>query len=282
MLYNDTVTSVINYSLLSDSIIDFGKNYLHTRYRFGGMSVNGFDCSGFTSFVYRNFGYQLPRSSAGQANRFLGIKKSELQRGDLVFFNGRKRGGKRVGHVGIVTDVDSDGTFDFIHASVKRGVIVSHSDETYYVKRYVGAGRVFEEAENFLAKKENILQDAGKEETMEIPNSQNVEIGDEQISIQNPQYHTVKAGETLFSIARQYQISQQDLKDYNELTSNYVRAGQKLIVGEQNVDIQEITDLALTEQTAEQEDEKLLYTVQKGDTLYSISKTYGCTIAQLR
>ena len=68
-------------------------------------------------------------------------EKKQLKPGDLVFFNGRKVG-KRIGHVGIVTEVDTArGQFKFIHASNSRGVTESHSDEAYYKRRYVGACR---------------------------------------------------------------------------------------------------------------------------------------------
>ncbi|MCL1867634.1 MAG: C40 family peptidase, partial [Paludibacter sp.] len=148
---NDTVTTYNNYSLFSDSVIAFGKNYLSVPYRSGGMSANGFDCSGFTSFVYKNFGYQLARTSDGQAQQVNKIKKDDLQRGDLVFFNGRKRGA-RIGHVGMITDVKTDGSFDFIHASVK-GVRITNSEQNYYKQRYMGAGRVFADA-NQLSKRQ--------------------------------------------------------------------------------------------------------------------------------
>lgn len=86
---------------LSDSLINYGKLFLNTPYRYGAGGTAHFDCSGFTSHVFRNFGYNLQRSSADQANQFPEIAKSQLQPGDLVFFNGRRRNG-RVGHVGIV------------------------------------------------------------------------------------------------------------------------------------------------------------------------------------
>ncbi|GHT17315.1 hypothetical protein FACS189429_1120 [Bacteroidia bacterium] len=270
------------YSLFSDSIINFGKNYLNTRYRSGGMSEWGFDCSGFTSFVYNNFGYKLPRSSTGQAEKFLGIDKKALQRGDLVFFNGRRRNGSRVGHVGIVTDVNTDGSFNFIHASVARGVIVSHSDENYYRQRYVGAGRVFQHEEKLFATKITSPQNI-EEETVALTTnagSQATENNNYE-QIQTSEYHIVKAGESLYSIARKYQISQQDLKNFNGLTNSNLKAGQKLIISNQHAEIHEVAEISVDEPIIEQNTDQRLYTVQKGDTLYSISKLYGCTVAQL-
>ena len=127
---------------LTDSIVNYGKIFLHSPYRSGGKGSSGsFDCSGFTSFVYGNFGYKLGASSSDQAEQFDAIDRSSLKKGDLVFFSGRLAG-KRVGHVGIVVNTNPDGNFNFIHASTQHGVIISSSDEPYYLRRYIKAGRV--------------------------------------------------------------------------------------------------------------------------------------------
>lgn len=122
-------------------LLDYAATFKGTRYRRGASSPKGFDCSGFTSYVFAKFGYKLNRTSGSQINNGEIVEKDNLKPGDLVFFNGRKVG-KRIGHVGIVTEVDSvDGTFQFIHASNSKGVTVSNSEETYYKKRYVSACR---------------------------------------------------------------------------------------------------------------------------------------------
>ena len=124
-------------------LLDYASQFKGTRYRSGSSSPKGFDCSGFTSFVFKKFGYDLNRSSSSQVNNGTPVAKNELQPGDLVFFNGRAVG-KRVGHVGIVTEVKDNGTFEFIHSSNSRGVVVSSSEEPYYKRRYVGANRVID------------------------------------------------------------------------------------------------------------------------------------------
>ena len=124
-------------------LLEYASSFLGTRYRRGSSSPSGFDCSGFTSYVFKNFGYQLTRSSSSQVSDGTPVAKNELQPGDLVFFNGRAVG-KRVGHVGIVTEVKEDGEFKFIHSSNGKGVTVSSSNEAYYKRRYVGASRVIE------------------------------------------------------------------------------------------------------------------------------------------
>ena len=123
------------------ALLDYAATFKGTRYRSGSSSPSGFDCSGFTSYIFAKFGYKLTRSSHSQINDGETVEKKDLKPGDLVFFNGR-RVGKNIGHVGIVTEVDStNGNFKFIHASNSRGVTISTSEEAYYKRRYVGACR---------------------------------------------------------------------------------------------------------------------------------------------
>lgn len=124
-----------------DQVINYAYRFRGTPYRYGAMSPRGFDCSGFTSYVFKRFGIDLDRSSRGQIFDGVRVKKSDLQPGDLVFFQGRSgRGG--VGHVGIVTRVNDDNTFHFIHSACSSGVTESKNTESYYSRRYVGACRV--------------------------------------------------------------------------------------------------------------------------------------------
>ena len=120
-----------------DQVINYAYRFRGTPYRYGASSPRGFDCSGFTSYVFKRFG----RSSRGQISDGVRVKKNDLQPGDLVFFQGRSgRGG--VGHVGIVTRVNDDNTFHFIHSACSSGVTESKNTEAYYSRRYVGACRV--------------------------------------------------------------------------------------------------------------------------------------------
>lgn len=105
-----------------------------TPYKYAGTTESGFDCSGFTSYVFEQFNIDLPHSSKAQADKGYWIDKSDLRPGDLVFFN---TGGSGISHVGIYI---GDGMF--AHSSSDRGVIKSSLDESYYKKRYVSARRV--------------------------------------------------------------------------------------------------------------------------------------------
>src|SRR5690554_902240 len=133
-----------NRSNIQDEVLSYSKKYIGKPYRYSGKGPNSFDCSGFTSFVFKNFGYKLNSSSSGQDRQFPTVaKKEDLTIGDLVFFEGRSRNG-RVGHVGIVTEIYPNNNFKFIHSSTTSGVIISSSTEPYYSSRYLRGGRVLE------------------------------------------------------------------------------------------------------------------------------------------
>lgn len=136
-LFNDKDAALVS------ELLDYASTFKGTRYRRGAASPKGFDCSGFTSYVFAKFGYDLNRSSRQQINDGETVDKEDLKPGDLVFFNGRSRG-SRIGHVGIVTEVEADGKFEFIHAS-STGVKISKSEEPYYKVRFMGACRVVAE-----------------------------------------------------------------------------------------------------------------------------------------
>ena len=126
-----------------ESIMQEAFSHLGARYRHGSKGPYTFDCSGFTQYVYKQqMGVLLGASSRDQYARLTPVSRTDLQRGDLVFFTSPKSG-KNVGHVGIVVDVNPlTNSFSFIHASSTTGVKVSESTESYYVRRYVGARRV--------------------------------------------------------------------------------------------------------------------------------------------
>lgn len=113
-------------------------SWLGTRYRYGGTSRKGVDCSGFTYLVYSKiYGKKLPRSTAGLSKmKMKNISKNKLQTGDLILFATTKNK-KKISHVGIYLKDNK-----FIHASSSKGVIVSSLDQPYYKKAWRKAGRV--------------------------------------------------------------------------------------------------------------------------------------------
>jgi hypothetical protein len=106
-------------------------------YLYGGTTTNGFDCSGFTGYVFDKLGIDLPRRSVDQATVGTKVAKADLIPGDLVFFN---TNGIGISHMGIYM---GDGTF--AHSSSSRGVTIGKLNDSYYSKRYVTARRVLSE-----------------------------------------------------------------------------------------------------------------------------------------
>jgi len=105
-----------------------------TRYRLGGTTKTGIDCSAFVGVIYAGvFGISLPRTARDQYNATKHISRTELKEGDLLFFN--TRGG--VSHVGIYLQNNK-----FVHASTAKGVTISDMFEPYYLQHFIGAGRV--------------------------------------------------------------------------------------------------------------------------------------------
>ena len=137
---------------LKADMVAYAKRFIGKRYRSGASGPNAFDCSGFTSFVFRNFGMTLNRQSRSQGTQGEAVDVHEAEVGDLIFFRGR-RSGKVIGHVGMVVSVDREsGTVDFIHASTSQGIrIDSYPGEPYYTKRFVSIRRILGTDETSMA-----------------------------------------------------------------------------------------------------------------------------------
>lgn len=118
-------------------VVEYAKQYLGYKYVSGGASPStGFDCSGFTSYVYNHFGITLNRSSKDQIKNGVAVDRSNLQPGDIVVFNNSAN--TAIGHVGIYIGGDN-----FIHAAnPSEGVRITSLSSSYYKIRYVGARRV--------------------------------------------------------------------------------------------------------------------------------------------
>ena len=226
--HNDTVLRPdLSHLTLKDSVISFGKIYMSTPYRYGGTTPRGFDCSGFTSHVFNNFGINLNRSSRDQASQLPTINKLDLKTGDLVFFEGRRHNGT-VGHVGIVTETKPNGEFNFIHSSIKKGVTISSSEEQYYGSRFVKGGRVLDDNSFIVNPKTQISLFQDNKDKIKL-SKQDTKSNSEII---DSKYHTVKKGETLSSISQDYDVPISTIQRLNGLKKKKIRKGQRLMISE--------------------------------------------------
>lgn len=134
---NNEIPTVPSSSAAGDQIVSFARQYLGYRYVYGGTTPStGFDCSGFIYYIYKSCGYSISRSLSAQANTGTAVSKSELQAGDIVFFNNTSSGA--LGHVGIYI-----GNGTMIHAAnSKRGVVTDTINSGYYNTYYYTARRI--------------------------------------------------------------------------------------------------------------------------------------------
>jgi cell wall-associated NlpC family hydrolase len=114
-------------------------------YKYAGTTKNGFDCSGYTAFVFAKLDIKLPHQSKGQAEVGTTVEKDDLRPGDLVFF---KTDGVGISHVGVYV-----GGGKFYHSATNIGVTVNKLNENYYSKYYVTAKRILsdEQYEAFMS-----------------------------------------------------------------------------------------------------------------------------------
>jgi len=128
-----TTTSSAPASQNGGSVVETAKSYIGSSYVYGASGPSSFDCSGFTSYIYKQYGVSLNRTAAGQYSNGTAVSKDELQPGDLVMF-----GKSGINHVGIYI-----GGGQMVHAAnPSRGVTTDTINSGYYYNNYVGARRV--------------------------------------------------------------------------------------------------------------------------------------------
>jgi hypothetical protein len=132
----DFVVSVGTASVEREALVAEAKKYLGVPYAWAGNDPSGFDCSGYSSFIYRNAGKDLPRRAADQFAGSKKIKDKSVQKGDLVFFDN----GSGISHVGIIIS-DPNQPKVMIHASSSKGIIITDIEKSdYWTKRIAGYG----------------------------------------------------------------------------------------------------------------------------------------------
>ena len=133
------VVKINNQHLKATKIVNNANKFLGTKYKFGGTTRKGMDCSGLVYTAFKQENILLPRVSRDMATQGKTISLNQVKKGDLLFFiTGKKN---KISHVGLVTNVRNNEIF-FIHASSKRGVIISSMKEKYYKTKFVKAKRI--------------------------------------------------------------------------------------------------------------------------------------------
>jgi len=124
------------YSKEREAIIEYAKKQLGVQYVWAGNDPSGFDCSGFTGYVMKEFGKDLPRRAVDQFETSQKIKEKNVQKGDLVFFDN----GSGISHVGMIIS-DKGKPLVMIHASSSKGIIVTEIEQSdYWLTRLKGFG----------------------------------------------------------------------------------------------------------------------------------------------
>ena len=135
-----SATVVLENASVAENVICTALTFSGVRYKFGGTTTKGMDCSGLLYVSFKEHNIDMPRVSYQMAEKGQRIKVKNVTKGDLLFFKTGKRG-KKINHVGLVVDVKGD-EIRFIHATSSRGVIVSSLREGYWNYAFVKATRV--------------------------------------------------------------------------------------------------------------------------------------------
>ncbi len=124
----------------AQQVVNSARSYLGTHYKYGGTTKAGIDCSGLVCNSFKTIDITLPRTSTAQSEYGKSVKIGDVKEGDLLFFSDNK-GGHKINHVGLVTEVKSN-SVKFIHSTTKMGVIEDDLYSDYYRPRFIKAVRI--------------------------------------------------------------------------------------------------------------------------------------------
>jgi Cell wall-associated hydrolases (invasion-associated proteins) len=137
--------SQVNLPQVIDSVINYGKTLLGRKYRYGGLTPAGFDCSGYLKYIFKKYGITLPHSSREYATVGRKLPKDSIVNvhpGDILVFKGRNSKSKRIGHVAIVIE-NNNNQILMMHSCCDKGVAIeNYLEAPYYLKRLVGIRRL--------------------------------------------------------------------------------------------------------------------------------------------
>ena len=275
---------------LIDSIIDYGKTFVGLKYKYGGITPAGFDCSGFIFHIHRHFNLPLPRVPSATSLMGEVIPIDSLQPGDLVYIKTRAAYDNTIGHVMMVIEKTED-SFYVIHSASHAGLIIERfHDAPYYVSRYLFSNRLPNEFytrewnDSLMAKYRYRNADIYKEYIEPVIPAEQPE---GTVEIQ----YTVKSGDAVSLIASWYGVKSMEIMAWNGMTSYNLNVGQNLKVyvkeplyttysNVNNLTLDEKQRLAGVDNTTTATKEEKLdpdweyYTVKSGDNPYAISLKY--------
>ncbi len=128
---------------LADKIIWSAFKYRGVKYKYGGTTKKGIDCSGLVMVSFAERGIYLPRNSYEMSKQGYSVSLKKARRGDLIFFKTNPKKPNKISHVGIITHVEN-GVIKFLHSSTKRGVTLNTMNNDYYKKTFTGVRRVLD------------------------------------------------------------------------------------------------------------------------------------------
>lgn len=233
MIPTSSVFASATTTSLQDSVIQTGMKYIGAPYQFGAAvgDTTRFDCSSFSAQVFAENGISLPRVSRDQARVGVAVSRTQLQKGDLVFYDTNYDG--QINHLGIYIQPGQ-----MIHSASSSGVSITDPFSSYWNPRFVTARRV-------------------------IPEQQVQAVRQDQEGV-----YTVRSGDSLSVIARDFAITVNQIKYWNNLTSDVIHVGQKLIVKEKTTVVTQVNTSSN-------------HVVRSGETLWGISRQYGVTVDNL-
>ncbi|RBW67984.1 autolysin [Bacillus taeanensis] len=234
------------FAAAGNDVINTGENYLGKPYVYGAAvgDTSRFDCSSFTVTVFKQFGISLPRTSVGQSSVGTAVSKSNLQVGDLLFFDTDYDG--VINHVGIYS-----GNGQMINAQNSYGVSYAGAFNSYWGPRFVSARRVLSSSSTAVS-------------TTPSQTSSSTSV------------HTVQSGDTLWEISLKYNVSTSSIKSLNNLSSDMIYVGQKLKLSGSAQTVSSQPEAVQAEGTSS------TYTVKAGDSLWAISNQFGTSVSSIK
>jgi len=289
-----TDTTSVTTEELAERIIQEAMKYNGSRYRYGGTGGHGFDCSGFTSFIFEKFGYNLDHSSRGQAKQGRGVNGSfsELQKGDIVVFSGRRKS-KTPGHVGIFISLCENGDdFTFIHASTSSGIIVSHMKEPYYDGRFLGARRFIPDFVSSDTTNKDYQFDISN--TVVKPDTLSLKESEQKIILlENGKWAKILADGKLEKPSGDEKIVLDPVSGNWSIIKNYRRTIPSALGGtttsvtsvtasqKEREYSSNVSSTSATTEISSEANTTVYHTIKSGDTLSMIARKYGTTVKNI-